>query len=820
MFLKDYGKNAIVAGDEAISYRELLRRVEACAEQYDIRPGDRVALFLENSPLWICLFYSVWRKGGLCVPVDYSLQPEELAFILNDCTPAVLFCTGKERETVSAALSRCAVPPRVIDAGIVSDAIGSFPPSAVFSIDPPRPGDTAVIMYTSGTTGAPKGVMLTYENLQASIQGVRDLKMLTGDDAIIALLPFYHIFPLQGSVLAPLALGSEIVFIPGLTKEEIFGTLQRHRVTMFLGVPRLYKLFHAGLMEQVRANPAAFLLFLVARVFRNQRLGRRLFDRIHRAFGGRVHSYLVGGAKLDPGVARDLWTLGFRLVEGYGATETAPLIAFNPGQRIKLGSVGLPMAGTEVKIEDGEVLVRGRNVMKGYWNKPEETARALRGGWFHTGDTGFFDRAGYLYLTGRKDEMIVLPNGKNVNPEEIEADIMSLALPIREIGVMENDGRLLALVYPNLAWDGVQGYREVFENIKREISERYNRTVAHYKKILKVLFVDEEFPKTRLGKVKRFMLHEAARSARKGAAPAAGDRPPETEAIRRFLKGLKRADAAPDAHLELDLGLDSLEVFMLLAFVERTFGVKLDAEDVSRHPTVDGFAHLVRKRGAPGAGPSADVSWREILSSGTARFDQRPTRLYKAIPLARRLFRRFFSFSSSGAGSLPPEPFIVAANHQSYLDIIAISISLPRPIMERSFFWVKASRFASRFIRLLSGGKSILLLDRARRLKHVLFASASILRSGRNLIVFPEGIRTRDGRMAPFKKTFAILSRELGVPIVPARIDGAYEALPYKSARLRRSVITVRYLPPVYPGDRSHEELAAAVEKAISACGQ
>ncbi|RPJ09535.1 MAG: long-chain fatty acid--CoA ligase, partial [Spirochaetaceae bacterium] len=331
MFLKDQKKIALLDGDQTVTYQELLQNISSLATTYRLNKGDRAVIFFENSPLWVYAFYSVWSNRGINVPVDCSLKADELAYIIDDCTPTILLCTAKERAVAETACANVSSPPRIIlldeTAGIKRVALSDTGEKTA----PESMDDTAVIMYTSGTTGKPKGVMLSYDNLLASIEGVRNLGMITSSDSIIALLPFYHIFPLQGSVLAPLSIGSQVVFIRNLNKDEIFATLQKHRVTMFLGVPRLYKLFHDGIMAKVKASPFAYALFIVARLIFNLKLSRLLFGRIHRAFGGQIHSYLIGGAKLEPEIARNLWALGFLLVEGYGKTETAPLITFNPG---------------------------------------------------------------------------------------------------------------------------------------------------------------------------------------------------------------------------------------------------------------------------------------------------------------------------------------------------------------------------------------------------------------------------------------------------------------------------------------------------------
>jgi len=499
MLIQRLDKTAFIYDDSETSYGELIDTIGTYSAILSVNRGDRVLLFSENRPEWIYAFYASWDQGGVNVPVDAGIETENLRYIVNDCDPAIIFCSAGTVDRALAAVEGARRKPEII----VFENIEYAKEGKPVSLEAGDPTALAVIVYTSGTTGDPKGVMLTYDNLVSNIESLVKLEMFKPADRILGLLPFHHILPLQGIVIAPFFIGATVVYVKNLVAEAILEACQKHRVTMFLGVPRLYELFHTGIMKKVNANPVTRLLFRLARRINSRKFGHALFGAVHRRFGGHVHAFLTGGAKMDENVARDLWSMGFRLVEGYGLTETSPLLAFNPYGNIKLGSVGLPLRGSEVRIMEDEVVVRGRNVMKGYYNKPAETERAMRGGWFHTGDTGRFDGDGYLYLTGRKDEMIVLPNGKNINPEEIENRILRMSPMIKEIAVLQNEGQLTALILPDLASFTAEEIRNVLETLKWKVIDRYNSTVAGYKKILNFTLLKEELPKTRLGKMKQ-----------------------------------------------------------------------------------------------------------------------------------------------------------------------------------------------------------------------------------------------------------------------------------------------------------------------------
>jgi long-chain acyl-CoA synthetase len=431
--LRDHNKTALVYQGVGISYADLITNIGRFAARYRLNPGDRMAIFSENRPEWIYALYSAWRHGGIAVPIDHMAPEDEVAHILNDCRPGVVFCSEKTKEVLSGAVGRLKSEDRpqvlVFEELQAGD---SAPEPAGFS---GSKDDTAVIIYTSGTTGSPKGVMLSFDNLMANIEAVSEgVRIYTPQDKLLAILPFHHIFPLVGTIMATLHVGATLVILDKISSEDILGAMKQHGITIIIGVPRLYRLFHKGLMDKINPSPAARALLNISRGLKSPALSRLLFQKVQQAFGGHIRYFVSGGAKLDEQVGGDLYAMGFEVLEGFGMTEAAPMITFTKPGQVKIGSPGTPSGDTQVRIEDGEVLARGRNIMKGYYHKPEETAAILKDGWLHTGDLGRIDKQNRLFITGRKKEIIVLSNGKNVNPEEIENRILSLSPLIKEIG--------------------------------------------------------------------------------------------------------------------------------------------------------------------------------------------------------------------------------------------------------------------------------------------------------------------------------------------------------------------------------------------------
>jgi long-chain acyl-CoA synthetase len=276
--------------------------------------------------------------------------------------------------------------------------------------------NTALILYTSGTTGKPKGVVLSFQNLLYNIKTFTEtIRIYRPEDKILTLLPVHHIFPLVGTIIAPFHIGAKVVMAPSIVPQKIMEILQQHQPDMLLGVPRLYEAFHRNIMNAIGKNILLKFLFFVSTRINNKTISSIIFNKIQKTFGN-LRYLISGGSKLDEKVYQDMTALGFEMLEGYGLTETAPLISFNRPGKARAGSPGQPAPGLQVKIEQDEIAVEGENIMKGYYNLPDKTREVIKDGWFHTSDLGYIDEDGYLFITGRKKEILVLPNGENVNP--------------------------------------------------------------------------------------------------------------------------------------------------------------------------------------------------------------------------------------------------------------------------------------------------------------------------------------------------------------------------------------------------------------------
>ena len=808
---KDFKKTALIYKEKEISYSELIENTKEYANYMDILPGDRVVIFAENRPEWIYALYAIWQRGGIGVPIDYMSSKKDLEYILRETTPSVVVCSEKTEEHLREALLSLNLNTTVINLDRV------IPPKPIEHVMRRHFHDTALILYTSGTTGEPKGVMLSFKNIVSNILGVERLRVASQEDSTLALLPFHHSYPLVVSMLLPIYLGATIVFLEKLSSEALLETLQKHPISILIGVPRLYQLLHQRIKEKIEQNALAKVLLKVSPVL-GRRLRKLVFKKVHQTFGGKLKYMVSGGAKLPLETAKFFDSLGFLVLEGYGLTETSPIVSFNPPNKIKLGSVGLPIEGVQVKVDlDGEIMVRGANVMQGYYKKEEETKKVFKQGWLLTGDLGYIDHEGYLYITGRKKEIIVLSGGKNVNPEELELLISKRSPVVKEVCVLEVDGSLHALIYPDFEKAKEMKILNLEEYIKWEVVDKVNRELPDWKRIKGFKLTSEELPKTRLGKLRRFMIPEIYRNLEKIEKKKEESTvvlEEEGKVIARFLSKLSGKEVKGFEHIELDLGLDSLAKVELLAFLESSFGVSLREEDLSLHPTVKELENLVKEKRQKFE--PQEISWEKIIRYASPYIPYHNHTVFNlGLFLLKLCFKLYNRLEVYGLENLPEPPFIIAPNHASYLDGFVLASALPHSIASKTYFLGAEEYFRNPISSTFGKLAHVVPIDLQKKVKESVEKTAWLLRTQNVVVIFPEGARTRDGKLLPFKKGFAILSSVLNVPIVPTAIVGTYQSMSIRDRFPKPTKIKVVFGKPVYPKGKSLEDIVQEVRAQV-----
>ncbi|WP_294094009.1 AMP-binding protein [uncultured Cetobacterium sp.] len=803
-FVKNHNKTAIFYEGKEYSYKELIAGAKEYASLLDLEKEGKAVVFMENRPELLYAFLGIWDKKGTCVCLDAASKVSEFQYFIEDCRPKYIFVSENTYEVAREAVQISGVTTTILNVDKI-DLANANKEGVIYA---PDRDAVALILYTSGTTGSPKGVMLTFDNILVNIEGLNKYNMYQPSDRVLALLPMHHIFPLLGSGIVPLQQGATIAFLKELSSQAMVDALNNYKITMMIGVPRLWEMLHKKIMEKINSNKVIKTLFKAAEKVDSKDFSKKLFKKVHEGFGGNIRFFVSGGSKLNPEVSRDFKTLGIDVCEGYGLTETAPMISFTPINQVVPGSAGKIMDGVEVKIaEDGEILSRGRNLMKGYYNKPEATAEVIDAdGWFHTGDLGEV-KDEYLYVTGRKKEMIVLSNGKNINPIEIEQWIMSNTDLIEEMVVTEYNALLTAVVYPNFAKVKEHRITNIAETLKNDVIDKYNGKVPNYKKILDLKIVQQELPKTKIGKIRRFMVADLLEGKVEVEKEENAPTFEEYTVISEYLSNLKSKKVTSKAHLELDLGLDSLDLVEFMAFVQSSFGVNLTEEVLTENPTVIAIAEYL-KENSNGL-EVKDIDWKTILEKESLEGFPKSNCAGKIVKtILKPVFSAYIKVEKETVeNSNVNTPTIFVGNHQSFLDGFIFNQSVDNKILDNTYYLAKVAHFQKGFMKSLGENSNVMLIDINKNLAETLQSAATALRKGKNIVIFPEGTRTRDGEMKEFKKFYAILAKELGADIVPFGIKGAYELFPAHRKTPTSGTVKVKFFPKVSPTSLSVEEI-------------
>jgi long-chain acyl-CoA synthetase len=864
---------------ESCTYAEVRHMAESVGcwiTEKNFARGSRLAILADNHPRWVATYLGIIASGCVTVPLDTALHADQVTKLLKDSGASAIFCDAKHLPVVRPAASELSLPIILMDpermAAKSTEQTRMDNLSAIFSAGPgnfkPAPtnnDELASLIYTSGTTADPKGVMLTHANILGEVEAVFNWINLGPSDALLGVLPLFHVLALMANLLLPLVKGSRVVYLETLNTTELMRALRERNITAFAVVPQFFYLIHERIFQEIKKRGAVTQTIFASMVALNRVLrkvgvnaGPVLFRKIHNTLGPKMRYLATGGSRFDPQIAREFYDLGIDVMQALGLTETAAAIFVNSPNDIVIGSVGKAMKGVEAEIIDpqpqedgppvGELVVRGPMVMKGYWNRPDATAAVLREGWLYTGDLGYFDPHGNLFLTGRKKEVIVLSNGKNVYPEEIEAYYLKSPF-IKEIAVMGLEGkpgeggdRLHAVVVPNFDVLRQKKIVNAKEVIRFDI-ESLSQQIASTKRIGSYEIWQDDLPRTTTRKIKRFEIEKRVKA--NGAKKLSDDadlpaEKPLTEEetawlnqpeVQRGLKIMQQAASSapanlrPTHNLELDLGLDSMQRVELLSQLESELGGNVEESQLAEIYTVRDLLDAVLKSAADGqtAPRAAFAGWKAVLAEEPtdpevlALKDPQPafdTLWYPLSRIFQMISRDLFDLRVSGMENLPPRgPFILSSNHQSYIDPVIMAGVLPRHLLENSFAVGTSEIFGQGFMRRLARWLHVIVLDPDANLVPAMRAGAYGLRQGRTLILYPEGERSMDGSPRIFKKGAAILSINMQVPIVPVAIDGFYDAWPRnKNFFQKLAPLKMVFGQPIFPPPES-EASEATYEK-------
>ncbi len=835
-----------------------------------VSPGEPVALFAANSAAWVIAALAVMRKGAILVPLDAQLSGEPLAHVLGDCGARQVLADAPRAETLATLAPD--PPVNVLDLEALTrrdDPAASAATDRASAQPGDIDGDTrAVIFYTSGTTGMPKGVPLTHRNLTANVNAILAQGIIDARDRVLVPLPFHHVYPFTAGLLATLQQGAALVLPYSLVGPQLVRALKEGEASVLLGVPRLYDSLVQAIEQRAagRGTLAAGLfhgLLGASRLLRRlglRRPGRWLLASLHRRMAPALRLVVSGGAALPAALATRLLDLGWEVASGYGLTETAPILTFNAPGEGDLASAGRALPGVSLRTREpadpehpAEVEATGPNVFDGYLNLPERSREAFSDdGWFRTGDIGWLDARGYLHLAGRASDMIVMPGGENIDPEKIE-DALKAQADIDDACVFEAKGRLLALLQPAMATLREHEDTDALREQLRRTVTATGRGLPSHHRLDDFRITPDPLPRTRLGKLRRHEAEAAyAEIDRDDPEVAAEPIPiermsPEDQQLLQIPTARAVWDSlcqrfadrrlTPDSSPQLDLGLDSLGWVSLTLALREEAGIDLPETSASGWESVRDLLRDAADASPVEAGGDLVTLLRQpdcLLDEDSLRWlapsgGVRRVLLGFAHWLLQAFCRWRFPLYVEGPARLPsPGPCLLAPRHLSALDPLVVAAALSRKdaLALRWAGWT-GILFRGRLRRAASRLAGVLPIDPATAPRTSLALGAATLARKSPLVWFPEGRRSPDGRLQPLRSGVGLLLAAQPVPVIPVWIEGTREVLPAGRLWPRRGPVKVRFGEPLDPttlaecdeGDTEAERIATALGEALKRLG-
>ncbi len=827
-------------GFTRVSFLDLQTRARSAAATLadaGVSPGDRVLLTGRNHPDWVVGYFGILVAGATVVPVDPGLAGPEVdnGYAASEATCALVDREAAERLTdaiddgriVALSLAATTAPRPRSDWDAIAAEAGRGGPES--------PDAVASILFTSGTTGTPKGVMLTHANFCAMLASISRVFQLTEEDRVLSVLPLHHTFEFTCGLLLPLSRGARVAYLDELNAEALGRSLADGQITAMVGVPALWQLLERRIQAQVQARGKLFATLFDGGLELNRMLGRTagldlgrlLFGVVHQQLGGNVRLLVSGGAALPESTHRFFAGLGLPLSEGYGLTEAAPVLTVDrarPGARP--GSVGKPLPGIELRIESpdgdgvGEVLARGPNVMSGYFRDREATRAVLDDeGWLRTGDLGRMDGRGRLKLVGRAKDVVVTGAGENVHLDDVEARLgtVSGVSEYSLVGLPDPAGgeRLGLLAVPEES-DSELGRQAAHTRARKNLRDAAAQLPAWSRPAV-VHLVDAPLPRTATRKVRRGEVRELLlRIEAASTVPAPTGQEEAVPAVRHAISqvaGVLPGKVLGSTRLAEDLRFDSLMWVELAAALDQLPGGRPPSDALARCTTVAEVEVLVASSETSLVpvsivAPSEESASKEIVIPASL-----VPPLKRALRSGQRtLYDQVLNVSVSGRALIPQNrSCIVVSNHCSHLDFGLVKTALGAygedmvGLAARDYFFEGNPMWVAYFEQLTN----LQPFDRGTSFRQSLREAVSTIRAGHVVALFPEGGRQADGILKDFKPLVGKLVLETEVDVLPLHIEGSHAVLPKGGVLPRpKRPVHVRIGPPL-PNARLRE-LAAA----------
>lgn len=793
----------------SLTYQEvydLAQKIAAFLEKQGLKKGDIVLLLAPNSPYWVCVFWGCLLRGCILAPLNIQSTAEMVQKIAKQTEAKIIFKYLHFKENLPSRLKSYDiefVKELVDDISLVR----SSPPRGSFDSRHSGTGETsnevAEIMYTSGTTGDPKGVILTHKNIYSNVEALSRVIPVSEKDAFLSILPLSHMFEQVAGFLTPFYHGSHIVFAH--SPAAIAGLSKEYRVTKMVAVPEFLKIMmmkiEAG-AEEAGKKKIFNALMRVSLGLKNKTIQRLLFRSVHKKFGGKLRMVASGGAALDPELERKWNALGLILLQGYGLTETSPVISTNTYDSHRIESVGKILPDVEVKITpDKEILVKGPNVFQGYFKNEQKTKDAFTtDGWFRTDDIGELDKDGFLYIKGRKKYMIKGLGAQNVYPEDIEFELNKSA-GIKDSCVigLEKPGAGIEIHAVLLPESEIRSAFSMAAAAK--VVEEANKKLASYQRITGwSIWPEEDFPRSAARKVKKEEVLKWLRSKPAFSNQLADTEGKEKSPLMRLVAEITDTDIAfinSRTKIVSELNLDSLLRIELVSRIEEKFGAEIDESKIGPETAISDIEEMMRKK-EPMKKVFAFKHWPRSWWISLGRKIMQSLFIFPLIKI-------FAQLKVEGGEHLEKLslPAIFMPNHISYLDSAAVVMALPPKIRNRVAFAAAQDVVYGTYKRF--SWLAELLFNtfpfprqEQENIKSGLDYMGRLLDKNWSIIIYPEGRMSATGEVQPLKRGAGLIAAEMDAYIIPMKISGITRIMPYgKVLPRKRGIVTIKFGAPI-----------------------
>ncbi len=737
----------------------------------NLKKGDKIIIYLNNSSDYVSLLFACAISGVIAVPIDINNNIEFVEEISKKVKAKIIFCS----------LYKSPKNGNVFFKEKLSDIYEEFSKSIKINFKI-KEEDIFEIVYTSGTTSNPKGVVITNKNLASNIKSAQDSFTDLSDLNILSILPLSHLFEQNAGLFTPMILGTKIVYTSSRKSSTIIKVINQERISEIITVPLFLQTIKEKIENEAKKKNKLNTLYNAIKKYENTSkfIKKIVFSKIRKNLGN-LNLFLVGGAPLENETEKFWRSIGIDVLQGYGLTESSPLLTVNTLKKNKVGSVGIPVSGVEIKIIDDEIVAKGDNIFSSYFENEIETNRIIKDGWLYTGDIGKFDDEGFLFITGRKKNMILSSSGLNIYPEDIEKTLNSND-KVKDSYVTSLDGGK-SIIGVILTKEKIN-INELLASTNKKLSPH-----QYLKKI--IIWHKQDFPRTPTLKIKRGEIETYLKSQRIESKNIFT----EDKLIKIIAEICKPSSKINEDSILANIGLDSIKRIELSVAIEENFNIDFNEDSIDEKTTIKKLRSLIKEN--ENIDEESGINYFNSKKFNFIRFP---------IQVLGFLFTKaFYSLQINGLENIPEnENVIFIANHSSHLDTLTVLRALPVKIRmntytagAKDFFFEKNGKYGRIIGNIGRLTLNAFAFSRTTNIKQSLKDFGDIIDKGGNILIYPEGTRSLTGEMNPFKSGIGLLAWNMDTKIIPVKMSGLFEVFPKGAKSIRKGNAKIIFGKPI-----------------------